>query len=226
MAALVTNTTAYRQAKPLNLSCQPVRMCPCAPPRTYLLTGSLRAQLLASTSALNTSNRMPLLYVIGLVWLVVIELADRHALTRLCRRPVRYGPRLPYLLLGAGGDPDASTTHCCMRRSSGFQVPSSRVWLNHFYNCSACTPRQSGPTPELRGSSLTHMCTRTHLQTCCPGRQRATARLGCGCTPTLQPRAAICHRWSALTAPARSWHTWHAGEAREKETCPLKMVRS
>lgn len=44
---------------------------------------------------------MPLLYLIGFAWLAVIELVDRHALTRLCRRPVRYGPRLPYLLLGA-----------------------------------------------------------------------------------------------------------------------------
>lgn len=43
---------------------------------------------------------MPLLYAIGVVWLIVIELVDRHALARLCKQPVRYGPRLPYLLLG------------------------------------------------------------------------------------------------------------------------------
>jgi hypothetical protein len=44
---------------------------------------------------------MPALYLVGIAWLVVIELVDRHALGRLCRQPVRYGPRLPYLLLGA-----------------------------------------------------------------------------------------------------------------------------
>lgn len=46
---------------------------------------------------------MPLLYLVGVIWLVVVELLDRHALARLCRRPVRYGPRLPYLLLGEWG---------------------------------------------------------------------------------------------------------------------------
>jgi hypothetical protein len=43
---------------------------------------------------------MPLLYIVGVIWLSVIELVDRHALGKLCQQPARYGPRLPYLLLG------------------------------------------------------------------------------------------------------------------------------
>lgn len=44
---------------------------------------------------------MPSLYLWGLIWLVVVELADRWSLAIVCRTPARYGKSLPFLLLGA-----------------------------------------------------------------------------------------------------------------------------
>jgi hypothetical protein len=42
---------------------------------------------------------LPSLYLWGLIWLTVVELADRWNLARVCQKPVRYGESLPYLLL-------------------------------------------------------------------------------------------------------------------------------
>jgi hypothetical protein len=43
---------------------------------------------------------MPILYLIGLLWLLVQDVVDRVYLIRRCQRPNRYGPRLPLQLLG------------------------------------------------------------------------------------------------------------------------------
>ncbi len=43
---------------------------------------------------------IPFLYIIGLAWSIIQDLLDRHALVKLCRQPVRYGPRMPLLLIG------------------------------------------------------------------------------------------------------------------------------
>lgn len=52
---------------------------------------------------------MPLLYIVGTVLLMTQDLVERHCLTRLCTQPVRYGPRLPFLLLGECGCPVVRT---------------------------------------------------------------------------------------------------------------------
>lgn len=62
---------------------------------------SVSGQMFNTWLLLMFGTGMPLLYALGVVGLVVVEVVDRHALARLCRRPARYGPRLPYLLLGA-----------------------------------------------------------------------------------------------------------------------------
>lgn len=43
---------------------------------------------------------IPSLYVWGLIWLLVVEVADRWSLARICQTPARYGKSLPFLLLG------------------------------------------------------------------------------------------------------------------------------
>lgn len=42
---------------------------------------------------------LPSLYIWGLVWMLVVELADRWNLARICQAPARYKESLPYLLL-------------------------------------------------------------------------------------------------------------------------------
>lgn len=43
---------------------------------------------------------MPGIYIYGIAWLLVLDVADRWYLVRMCQHPVRYGKNLPYLLLG------------------------------------------------------------------------------------------------------------------------------
>ncbi|KAI8468596.1 MAG: hypothetical protein J3K34DRAFT_477538 [Monoraphidium minutum] len=76
----------------------------------FLLDYRVCDQMLNLWLLLMFGSGMPLLYAIGVAWLIVIEVVDRHALARLCRRPVRYGPRLPYLLLDVL--PWAAASHC------------------------------------------------------------------------------------------------------------------
>lgn len=149
---------------------------------------------------------MPLLYVVGVIWLSVVEVVDRHALARLCRRPARYGPRLPYLLLGAG-----------RARGKG-RGKQPRLRLR------ACG--WSARTPIARGRRGDSSARAPRAQTCSRGRRPATARWGCGCTPTTSRRAggwaARCP--SARTAPTRCSRISRAGGGRgRRRTCCLRV---
>ena len=174
-------------------------------------------------------SSMPLLYLIGVAWLAVIELVDRHALTKLCRRPVRYGPRLPYLLLGA-------RSHTCRR--SVLVGCAQPVWVRDLARArrlpAFCRPQalsdhsgacMHGPIPRSLPFAQLVLLAR-NPQTSFHGQPPATAPLGCGCTPTSRPRAAPGPTWSASTAQTRCWPTWLRGERRLLEMSHVPAARA
>lgn len=66
----------------------------------FCLGARVGGQLVNLWLILQFGSGMPLLYAVGVAWLAVAELLDRHALARLCQRPTRYRARLPNLLIG------------------------------------------------------------------------------------------------------------------------------
>lgn len=69
------------------------------------------------------SSGMPSMLLWGLVWLTVVDVTDRWLLARQCQRPVRYGRRLPNLLLGM--PPPLCATHDPALGSSSSAVASA-----------------------------------------------------------------------------------------------------